>query len=128
MGLNTLAHRLHDLQIDAQKVVAAHARLARHPGGDDADVRPGDIDVIVGALQGHVLAEHRRGLGDVQRLALGRALGDVEQDHVAQLLARGDVGQGSADHSGADQGDLRASHARSPKLGVGPWGRLCAAV
>lgn len=38
------------------------------------------------------------------------AFGDVEQDDVAQRFARGHVGQGSADHSGADKGDLRASH------------------
>ncbi len=110
MGLDALAHGLHHLQVDAQQVVAAHARLARHAGGDDADVGAGDVGVVVGALQRDVRAEHRGGLGEVQRLALRHALGDVEQDHVAQLLARGDVGQGAADHAGADEGDLRASH------------------
>jgi hypothetical protein len=110
VGLDALADGLHDLQVDADQVVAAHARLARHAGGDDADVGARDVGVVVGALQGHVRAEDGRGLGDVQRLALRGAFGDVEQDHVAQGFARGHVGQGAADHAGADKGDLRASH------------------
>ena len=52
----------------------------------------------------------RAGLGDVERLALGNALGDVEQDDVAKLAHRREVGEGAADHSGADQRDLLASH------------------
>ena len=38
-----LADRLHDLEVDAEQIVAAHARLARHAGGDDADVGAGDL-------------------------------------------------------------------------------------
>ena len=45
--LDALADRLHDLQIDAEQVVAAHARLARHAGGDDADVGAGDVGIVV---------------------------------------------------------------------------------
>ncbi|MNN31467.1 hypothetical protein D3C81_1451560 [compost metagenome] len=108
--LDALADGLHDLEVDADQVVAAHARLARHAGGDDADVGACDVGVVVGALQGHVLTEDGRGLGDVEGFALRRAFGDVEQDDVAQRFARSHVGQGSADHSGADKGDLRASH------------------
>ena len=52
-GINTLslhdALPIYDLEVDAQEIVAAHARLARHAGGDDAD------------------------LGVVQRLKIGRA-------------------------------------------------------
>ena len=39
---DALADRLHHLEVDAEQVVAAHARLARHAGGDDADVGAGD--------------------------------------------------------------------------------------
>ncbi len=112
-ALMPFADGLHDLQVDADQVVAAHAGLARHAGGDDADVGTRDVGVVVRALQRDVRAEHGGGLGDVQRLALRRALGDVEQDDVAQRLARRDVGQGATDHSGADEGDLRASHKHS---------------
>ena len=79
-----------------------------------ADVRARDVGVVAGALQGDVGPEHRRRFGQVERLALGHAVDDVEQDHVAQGLAGGDVGQGAADHSGPDQGDLCASHRASP--------------
>ena len=34
--LDALADRLHHLEVDAEQVVAAHAGLARHAGGDDA--------------------------------------------------------------------------------------------
>ena len=128
VGLDALADGLHDLQVDADQVVAAHARLARHAGGDDADVGARDVGVVVGALQGHVLAEDGRGLGDVQGLALRRAFGDVEQDHVAQGFARGHVGQGSADHAGADKGDLRASHGCLRFIACAKWGLIVRAV
>ena len=36
---------LHHLEIDVEQIVAAHARLARHAGGDDADV--GAFDRVV---------------------------------------------------------------------------------
>ena len=44
--LDALADRLHHLQVDAEQVVAAHARLARDAGGDDADVGAGDVGII----------------------------------------------------------------------------------
>jgi hypothetical protein len=53
-------------------------------------------------LRTGVEAVDRAGLGDVERLALGNALGDVEQDDVAKLAHRGEVSEGSADHSGTD--------------------------
>ena len=36
--LDAGADLLHHLEVDAEQIVAAHARLARHAGGDDADV------------------------------------------------------------------------------------------
>ena len=79
-------------------------------GGDDAHVGAGDVGIIGRALELGVEAVDRAGLGDVERLALGNALGDVEQDDVAKLAHRGEVGERSADHSGADQRDFLASH------------------
>ena len=108
--LDALADRLHHLEVDAEQIVAAHARLAGDAGGDDADVGAGDVGIVGRALELRVEAVDRAGLGDVERLALGNALGDVEQDDVAQLAHRGEVGERAADHSGADQRDLLASH------------------
>ena len=60
----------------------------------------------------------RPGLGDVERLALGNAFDDVEQDDVAELAHRREVSEGSADHSGADQRDLLPSHVAAFNLSV----------
>ena len=50
-----------------------------------------------------VEALDRAALAEVERLALRNALGDVEQDDVANFLLGGEVGEGAADHAGADQ-------------------------
>ena len=49
--LDAGADLLHDLEVDAEEIVAAHAGLARHAGGDDAHVGALDIGVSVGALE-----------------------------------------------------------------------------
>ena len=76
--LDAGADLLHHLEIDAEQIVAAHAGLARHAGGDDADVGALDRLVGIGAGELGVEAVDRRGLGDVERLALRDAFGDVE--------------------------------------------------
>ena len=112
LALDAFADRLHHLEVDAEQVVAAHARLARHAGGDDADVGAGDVGVVGGALQMRVEPLGRAAFGDVERLALRRAIGDVEQDDVAEFLDRGEMGERAADLSRADQGDLGSGHGR----------------
>ena len=110
MRLDAFADRLHHLEVDAEQVVAAHAGLARHAGGHDADVGAGDVGIVVGALERGVEAFDRARFGDVERLALGRAFGNVEQDDVAEFLERGEVGERAADLAGADEGNLGSSH------------------
>ncbi len=123
MRLDALAHRLHDLEVDAEQVVAAHAGLARHAGRDDHDVGAGDVGVVLRAGVGGVEAVDRGALGDVEALALWHALGDVEQDHVAELLQADEVGEGAADVAGADERDCLACH-----CGRDPFGNLVVAV
>ena len=122
MRADAVADRLHDLCVRADQVVAAHARLARHPGGDDHDVRAGDRRIVRRAGVIGVEAHDRRGLGDVERLAAGHAVYDVEQDDVAQFLEAGEQGQRAADLAGADQGDLVSGH-RTPRGVEGLWRR-----
>ena len=43
------AHLLHDLEVDLDQVVAAHAGLARHAGGDDHDIGVLELGIFVGA-------------------------------------------------------------------------------
>ena len=110
MRLEAFADRLHHLEVDAEQVVAAHAGLARHAGGHDADVGAGDIGVVRGALERGVEAFDRARFRDVQRLALGGAVSNVEQDDVTEFLERGEVGQRTADLACADEGNLGSSH------------------
>ena len=86
LRLDALADRLHHLEVDAEQIVAAHARLAGDAGGDDDDVGAGDVGIIVGALELRVEAFDRAALREIERLALRHALDDVEQDDVAQFL------------------------------------------
>ena len=80
-----------------KKIVAAHARLARHAGGDDADLRARDRLVGVCAGKGGVEAVDRRGLRDIQRLALRDAFGDIEHHDVAQLFQADEMSERAAD-------------------------------
>ncbi len=74
------------LRLIAKQIVAAHAGLARHAGGDDADLGAVERFVGIGADQVGVEAVDRRRLRDIERLALRHALGDVEQHDVAEFL------------------------------------------
>ena len=66
-----LGHRLHDLVVDLQQVVAAHARLARHARRDDDDVGVGGGGVVARADQARVRPVDRARLEDVERDARG---------------------------------------------------------
>ena len=110
--LDAGADLLHHLEVDAEQIVAAHAGLARHAGGDDAHRRALDRLVGIGAGEAGVEAFDRRGLGEVERLALRNALHDVEQDDVAQLLEADQMRQRAADLARADQCNLVSRHRR----------------
>ncbi len=108
--LDALAHRRHDFEIDADQIVAAHAWLPRHAGGDDHHIGTLDVGVIVGAFQLRIEAFDRAGLGQVQRLALGQAFGDVEHHHVTKFLERHQMGERAANLSAADKSYFLARH------------------
>ena len=82
----------------------------------------GALDGGIGRGAGElgVEAGDRRGLGDIERLALGNALDDVEQDDVAEFLEAGEMGERAADLPGADERDRRTGHGlRDPLRGCG---------
>ena len=112
----------HDLGIDREQVVAAHAGLAWHAGGDDHHVGAFDRRVVLGAAEGRIEALHRAALGEVERLALGHAFDDVEEHDVAKILERGEVGERAADIARADQRDLAACHGDFLQLSGGAGG------
>ena len=104
------ADRVHDLEVDAEQVVAAHARLAGNAGGDDDDVGAGDRRIVARAGQSRVDALNRGRFRQIQRLALRHAVDDVEKDDVAQLFHRRQERQRPADLAGPDQSYLLARH------------------
>ena len=68
----------------------------------------------------HVVADDRRRLGQVERLALRQALHDVDQHDVGQAGLGDSLGGGRADVAGADDGDEGMGHAeRTPFLWAG---------
>ena len=108
--LDAFADLGHDLGVNADEVVAAHPRLARDARRDDDDVGTSDDRIVVPAGEFRVETLDRRGLRDIEALALGNALDDVEEDDVAELLQPGEERERAADLTGADQRDLPACH------------------
>ena len=83
----------HDLGVDVDQVVTAHARFAGKTGGDDDHVGTLDVLVAVRALELDVEAVDRSRFGDVEHLPLGKALDDVEQDHITEFAQCAELSQ-----------------------------------
>ena len=87
-GYYLLSNGLDDTGVDADKVVAGHARLTREARGDDDDVGVGGLGVVVGGAGGLGVVEGDRGLlVDVESLALSYALFDVDENDLVDDLA-----------------------------------------
>ena len=108
--LDAGADLIHHLKIDAEQVIAAHARLARHAGGDDAHVGALDAVIRIRAREFRVEALDRGGLRDVERLALRDALHDVEHHDIAEFFQADQMSERAADLAGADQCNFLARH------------------
>ena len=118
MLLDALADGRHHFQIDAEKIVAAHAGFARDARGDDDHVGAGDVGVGLCPLKFRVETVDGGRLRDVERFALGQAFDDVEEDDIAQFLETDEVGERAADLSATDECNLFASHFESFQVGV----------
>ena len=108
------ADLLHHLEVDAEQVVAAHARLARNAGGDDAHRGALDPFVGIGTAEAGIEALDRRRLNEVERLALRHPLHDVEEDDVAELLEADQMSESAADLARANQRNLVSRHLEDP--------------
>src|ERR1700682_1035973 len=109
----------HDLDVDAEQVLAAHARLARHARGDDDHVGAGHFVVLVGADDARIVPVGGARLHEVERLALRDALHHVVEDDVAQLLLGHEQREVAADLTCADEGNLPARHGSSNAAAFG---------
>jgi hypothetical protein len=72
----------------------------------------GTVERLIGIGAGEMRIEpvDRGRLGDIERLALWHALGDIEHHDIAQFLQADEVSQRSADLTGANQSNLVARH------------------
>src|SRR5580704_747707 len=99
---------VHDLVIGIEKVVAAHAGLARNSRGNDDDVRVRGIGVIVRSEDGGVALLDRHGLEQIETFSLGDAFHDVDENDIGELFGGDPVGGSGAYVSGSDYGYLIA--------------------
>ena len=108
--LDPSADRFHDLEVEAEQIVAAHPGLAWHPGCDDDNIGASDRFIVIRPSERRIETIDRTRLCKIQRLALRRPFHDIEEQDIAQLFQRCEMGQGSFDLSGSDQCDLAACH------------------
>jgi hypothetical protein len=113
-------HPAHDTGVGHHQVVARHPGLAGDPARDHHDVAARSLLVAVGAGDLAVVPDHGARFEDVQRLALGQALDDVDQDDVGVVTLGETLGQGGADVARADDGDLVAHGGASGGFGRHP--------
>ena len=85
--------------------------------GDDDDVGAGGLVVAVRPDHVRLVADHRAGLVQVERLALRQALDDVHEHHVGVVALCKPLCGGGADVAGADYSDL-PSHRTTPFLSL----------
>jgi hypothetical protein len=78
VGAQSLAHVADDFGVDADQIVAAHARLARHARGDDRHIGASDVGIVAGAAQRRIEAFDRRCLRQIQTLTLRHAVDNIE--------------------------------------------------
>ena len=77
---------IHDLEVVAHEVIAAHARLPRLSGRDDDDIGPGRGGPVVAADDAGIGPKDRTGLVHVERDACCLLVRDVDDDDVGQFL------------------------------------------
>jgi hypothetical protein len=86
---DAFTHRFHDFEIDSKKVIAAHARFARHTSRHNANIRAGDIGVRLRTGHGGIKAFGGARLCDIQGFAFGHAFRNIEQHDVAEFFKGG---------------------------------------
>ena len=103
-------HGFDNRGIFGQQVVATHARFARQTGSDDDDVGIRRIGIIIGADNIGIKPFHRGGLHQVQSLALGQSVNNIDQADIAQFLGRRPMRRRGADKAGPHYRYLVSSH------------------
>src|SRR5207247_7282543 len=108
-----------DLLVRRHEVVAAHVAGAGDSCRDHDDVGPGAFLITGRANRVRLIAEHGARLVDVQRLAGGEPLLDVDEHDVGVVAARELLRAGGADVPRADDRHLAPpAHTRTPSFSM----------
>src|SRR4030081_1623725 len=91
-------------------MMSRHVRAGVVRRGYDADIGAVDRVVGIGAGKMSIEAVDRRGLHEIERLALRNSFGDIEQHHVTELFEANEMGERAADLAGTDQSNLGTRH------------------
>ena len=108
--LDAFGNRCHDLGVNLDQVITAHARFTGQTGGHDNDIGTLDIFVAVGALQADIIAVNRSDFSDVEHLALGQSFDDVEQYNVTKFTQSAKLGKNTTNLTTTDERNLFTSH------------------
>ncbi len=84
--LDALGDGADDFGILRQEVFAGHSGLARQTGGMNDNVRAFEFGEVIGAANADIVAAHRTGLKQIQRLSLWQTFNDVEDGDVANVV------------------------------------------
>ena len=120
MAGDPLTHLRDDPRIDADKIIATHAGFACDTCRHDNDIGALDGGIAVVAADQGIESLDRARLCDIERLSLGHALDDIDEDDIAELFQPGKVGQCATDLAGPDEGQFPARHPISPMNDTGP--------
>jgi hypothetical protein len=125
---------LHNSRVRFHEVVTAHARLARKSCGDNYHIAVCSVGVIVCASDVCVIKLDGARFEQVERLALGDPLSDVDKHNIAQFLCGSPMGRCGSYVSCTYDGNLVAPWhfaEKFPSRGLGPdirynkFGRNC---
>src|SRR5262249_16905644 len=108
-----LRHLLHDVVVDIQQVVAAHARLAWQTACDDDDVGVGAFGIITCPKHARIRAPDRARLEHVECDAGRLLVCDIDDHHIRALLVRHSASDGRTHVTGATDDCYFAIHVDS---------------
>src|SRR5207249_9875517 len=107
-----------DLLVGRHEIVPAHARRARLARGDHDHLRALGLRVAVRPDDVRLVAEHGSRLIDVECLALGQVLDDVDENDVRVVPPRQLLRDRGADRTGSDDRHLAPAHTRTPSFSI----------
>ena len=101
--LDPFSNRSHDLRVDFDQVITAHARFAGQTGGNDDNIGTFDVFVAVGAFQIDIVAIYRTNFSNVEHLALGQTFNNVKQNNITEFTQCTKLSENAADLSATDK-------------------------